>query len=614
MQFSYSRVDCFNNCNYLYKLRYIDKLKTYDDYDPLSALTLGTALHKGIETDVKTAIQEYFNSYPVISDKHIEEAIKLEYLIPQVKAILNNLFPNGKHEVKIETESFIGYIDYLYPIEDGTYGIIDFKYSNSVDRYLESKQLHVYKYYVEKVLKIKISKLGFIFIPKIAPRQKNNESLSQFRKRIVDTLKSKEILIKEIPYEESKVEAYLKNAIQITKSKDFPKNPTGLCNFCEFKDFCINGNSLNIIEKGGNNMILPSTNRVAIAQSNFVKLWIYGAPFSGKTTLADKSDTPLNLNTDGNVKYVSMPRLSIKDEVTTTGRITKRKYAWEVFTEAIDELEKDSEFKTIVVDLLEDTYDYCRVYMCDKNGWEHESDDSFKAYDIVRSEFLRNIKRLLNLPYHIILISHEDTSRDIMSKDKKITAITPNLQEKLRNKIAGMVDLVCRVVVESDGTRKLTFKSNEVVFGGGRLKGLKTTECPLNWDALMGVYKEVINNQKPNTAHMNKVEEFRKAHSNTEESVKAEAEVVEEPKAQLSSTYGVIGNPEPTPEEIQAHAEDTPVEVTTPTRRSRKPRTESPAVETEPVEEVKPEATEVVEELTQTVEAPVRRTRRVRGA
>ena len=87
-------------------------------------------------------------------------------------------------------------------------------------------------------------------------------------------------------------------------------------------------------------MNLPSTNRVAIAQSNFVKLWIYGAPFSGKTTLADKSDTPLNLNTDGNVKYVSMPRLAIKDEVTTTGRITKRKYAWEVFTEAIDELEK----------------------------------------------------------------------------------------------------------------------------------------------------------------------------------------------------------------------------------------------------------------------------------
>ena len=596
MQFSYSRVDCHTNCPYQFKLRYIDKLKTYDDFDPLSPLTLGNALHKGIETDVNTAIQEYYNSYPIITEKHIEEAIKLEYLIPKVKELLPS---DGKHEVKIETESFIGYIDYLYPVGDGTYGIIDFKYSNNIDKYLESKQLHVYKYYAEKILGINISKLSFLFVPKIAPRQKKTETIAQFRKRIIDTLNSKEILVKDVPYEESKVQAYLETTNQITNAKEYPKNITKLCDWCEFKEFCLNGNSLNII-KEDKNMSLPSTNRVAIAQSNFVKLWIYGAPFSGKTTLADKSDTPLNLNTDGNVKYVSMPRLPIKDEVTTTGRITKRKYAWEVFTEAIDDLEKGSEFKTIVVDLLEDTYDYCRVYMCDKNGWEHESDDSFKAYDIVRSEFLRNLKRLLNLPYNIVLISHEDTSRDIMAKDKKITAITPNLQEKLRNKIAGMVDLVCRVVVESDGTRKLQFKSNEVIFGGGRLQGVKSTECPLSWDALMGVYKEALNSQKPNTAHMNKVEEFRKAHT----------EPAQELKAQLSSTYGEVrAEPaqEPTPVEVQAHAEDTPVEVTQPVRRERRVRN------TEPVEVETVTTEPTVEEPTPTAEAPVRRTRRVRG-
>ncbi len=574
MQFSYSKVDCHTNCPYQFKLRYIDKLKTYDDFDPLSPLTLGNALHKGIETDVNTAIQEYYNSYPIITEKHIEEAIKLEYLIPKVKELLPS---DGKHEVKIETESFIGYIDYLYPVGDGTYGIIDFKYSNNIDKYLESKQLHVYKFYAEKILGINISNLSFLFVPKIAPRQKKTETIAQFRKRIIDTLNSKEILVENVTFDSSKVQAYLETANQITNAKEYPKNITKLCDWCNYKEFCLNGNSLNII-KEDKNMSLPSTNRVAIAQSNFVKLWIYGAPFSGKTTLADKSDTPLNLNTDGNVKYVSMPRLPIKDEVTTTGRITKRKYAWEVFTEAIDDLEKGSEFKTIVVDLLEDTYDYCRVYMCDKNGWEHESDDSFKAYDIVRSEFLRNLKRLLNLPYNIVLISHEDTSRDIMAKDKKITAITPNLQEKLRNKIAGMVDLVCRVVVESDGTRKLQFKSNEVIFGGGRLQGVKSTECPLDWNSLMGVYKEALNSQKPNTAHMNKVEEFRKTHT--------------EPAQ------------EPTPVEVQAHAEDTPVEITQPVRRERRVRN------AEPVEVV---ATEPETEPTPTAEAPVRRTRRVRG-
>ena len=53
--------------------------------------------------------------------------------------------------------------------------------------------------------------------------------------------------------------------------------------------------------------------------------------------------------------------------------------------------------------------------------------------------------------------------------------------------------------------------------------------------------------------------------------------------------------------------------MTTPTRRSRKPRTEAPVIEAEPVEEVKPEETEAVEESTQTEEAPRRRVRRSRG-
>ena len=584
MLISYSKVDCFNSCKYKYKLQYVDKLRTYDDYDPASPLKLGTAIHKGIEVDVPTAIQEYYNSYPIINEKHIEEVIKLEYWIPKVKALLP---PGGKHEVKIETNLFIGYIDYLYPLGDGTYGIIDFKYSNSIDRYLESKQLHVYKWYAERTLNIKISELKYIFIPKIQPREKKTESRNQFLKRILETLHEKHIEIKSIRFEQPKIETFLRESVDMIKCVDFTKNPTKLCDWCDYKDYCINGNDLNIIKEEIN--MLPSTSRRPIGQANYIKLFVFGAPFSGKTTLVDQAPTPLNLNSDGNIKYVTMPFLPIKDEVKTEGRQTKRTFAWEVFTNAIDELEKGSEFETIAVDLTEDMYDYCRVYMCDKNGWEHESDDSFKAYDIVRSEFLRNMKRLLNLPYNIVLISHEDTSRDIMSRDKKITRIAPNLAEKIANKLAGMVDLVARVVVNTDGTRKLEFKQSEVVFGGGRLQGVKATECELSWKALMEVYNDARKSNLPKTAHQQKVEDFKKAN--------------EEPKV----------------EEVKAHAETTPVEVIqSTTRRTRTPRTETKDVteisETEivtPVEATVDPEHEVADEPTPV--APVRRTRRVRG-
>ena len=86
----------------------------------------------------------------------------------------------------------------------------------------------------------------------------------------------------------------------------------------------------------------------------------------------------------------------------------------------------------------------------------------------------------------------------------------PNLNEKASKKIAGMVDLVARLVVDGD-KRTLNFKSDEVVFGGGRLQGVKTTEIPLSWDALCEVYDESIGNvaDKPKTPHQQKVEDFK---------------------------------------------------------------------------------------------------------
>ena len=130
MQFSYSRVDCFNKCPYQFKLRYIDNLIAYDEYEAQDALKLGTALHTAIEKGISTAIQEYYNSYPIISDLHINEAMKLENLAK--KAI--KLLPDGEHEVKIECEDFKGFIDLLVPVENDVYDIYDFKYSDNVDK------------------------------------------------------------------------------------------------------------------------------------------------------------------------------------------------------------------------------------------------------------------------------------------------------------------------------------------------------------------------------------------------------------------------------------------------------------------------------------------------
>ena len=106
------------------------------------------------------------------------------------------------------------------------------------------------------------------------------------------------------------------------------------------------------------------------------------------------------------------------------------------------------------------------------------------------SEFLNTIKRLVDLDYeNIILISHEDRSRDLTRKSgDKISSIRPNLREKVANKVAGMVDLVARIVAD-DNDRVLSFKTSEVIFGGGRLT-VRNKEIPLDYEAFCEVYEE----------------------------------------------------------------------------------------------------------------------------
>ena len=236
---------------------------------------------------------------------------------------------------------------------------------------------------------------------------------------------------------------------------------------------------------------LPKNERRKSSTPTKRTMWLYGQPFSGKTTFADSAPDPLMLNTDGNAEYVTAPYVSIQDEVTVTGRITQRKMAWAVFKDYIEELEKgQNDFKTIVVDLVNDTYEMCRLYMYDKLGITHESDDTFRAWDKVRTEYLSTMRRGVHLPYeNIILLSHEDSTKDLTKKSgEKVTSIKPKMADKVADSLAGMVGFVGRVYVD-DGKHMLSIKSDEVVYGGGRL-GISDVVIPLEWKAVTELFNK----------------------------------------------------------------------------------------------------------------------------
>lgn len=236
---------------------------------------------------------------------------------------------------------------------------------------------------------------------------------------------------------------------------------------------------------------LPKNERRKTTSPKKRTMWIYGAPFSGKTTFADSAPNPLMLNTDGNAEYVTAPYVSIQDEIKVNGRITQRTLAWQVFKDYLEELEKGGNgYETIVIDLVNDVYEMCRLFMYDKLGITHESDDSYRAWDKVRTEYLSTMRRVLHLPYeNIILLSHEDSTKDLTKKSgDKITSIKPKMSDKVADSLSGMVGFVGRAYVD-DGKHVLSIKSDEVVYGGGRL-GISNVVIPLEWNEVVKLFEK----------------------------------------------------------------------------------------------------------------------------
>ncbi|WP_282804254.1 AAA family ATPase [Clostridium tetani] len=536
LQYSHSRVESFKSCPYKWKLHYVDKLKTIPNQDPNNALICGNTIHLGAEKDLQAALEFYKSNYYILNDLHINEIIKFEYLIPKLKDLLADINIYAQ-EYLISTHRFKGIVDLITRNQDGTVDVFDFKYSNNIMNYMESSQLHIYKYFLEQ-RGFKVRKLAFIFIPKISIRQKKEEDLYQFRKRLMSELEASEINLLEVKYNPNKVIEFFDGIIDINETKEYKKNPTRLCDWCEYNEYCLKGNDY---------MILPKNERRERKIDTNPDLWIYADSYVGKSTFIDQYEDLLFLNTDGNTDNTTSPVIRIIDKIWYEGRMQKKKFAWEFFIEAIEELEKkENDFKRVCIDLVEDLYEHCRLYTYDKLGIEHEQDVGFgKGWDMVRTEYLSAIKRLKNLGYQIIYISKEVVKEINLKNGAKLTTINPNINDKVANVLAGTVDLTVRAYMEGED-RYLQLEKKENVFGGGRF----------NFKA-----RKILLDMK----------EFIKALEEAQEGVKTYSKMVEEaPKRENTIVEDKKEEKDTIPEEIDELKEQNEAKEEKPKKRRRR--------------------------------------------
>lgn len=209
------------------------------DYDANNALLIGTLLHKAVESGIDKARDEYYSQFPVITDDNVDEVIKAECMAKKVRALLE-----GKpvaYEYKLSTNDFIGYIDCVEILPDGTFTLYDFKYSNNVSNYDKSAQIHLYKYFFEKQTQEKVSNIAYIMVPKLTKTRKFGEDVTQFRRELMSELASKEPFIHNVRYNQEKVIQWLFDLKACMEATDWPKNETRLCYYCDYYDYCQKG-------------------------------------------------------------------------------------------------------------------------------------------------------------------------------------------------------------------------------------------------------------------------------------------------------------------------------------------------------------------------------------
>lgn len=249
--YSHSRINCFKQCPMLFKYKYIEKLVPLGaDTKPLS---MGKAFHVGIENCSSQAAldymnnDEYFMSQENENDKVIVLAMVDAFLkrFPEAKTWEHEKYMTGK---MIEDNDFQLYIDGLEKHGDGYY-IIELKTASRVDQtYIDkldfNDQISRY-YYMAEQNGYKILGVKYYVVKKPLLRQKQSESIEQFRQRLVDKIMEEDsiyyTLIERTP---EQIDDCIKDTIYdmqtIENTTRFTKNLTACSCYgtCPYIDLC----------------------------------------------------------------------------------------------------------------------------------------------------------------------------------------------------------------------------------------------------------------------------------------------------------------------------------------------------------------------------------------
>jgi hypothetical protein len=160
--------------------------------------------------------------------------------------------------------------------------------------------------------------------------------------------------------------------------------------------------------------------------------YIYGAPKTGKTTLATQMDSSLLLAFEPG--YHALPGV-IAQDITS----------WAEMKQVYRELRKpevQQTFNAVIVDTIDIAADRCKKYICNQNGIEDLGDLGYgKGWTKFKDEFNEVFRGLTQLGYAVFFIGHDKPEMIDNPDGTKTQKIRPTLSNSTKTVIAGMADI-----------------------------------------------------------------------------------------------------------------------------------------------------------------------------
>ena len=231
-------------------------------------------------------------------------------------------------------------------------------------------------------------------------------------------------------------------------------------------------------------MALPTTKTPPKSSLQNLTLLMHGRPKIGKSTWCSNAESALFLATEPGLNSLECFQMPVRD--------------WTEFGNAAKEIaDGKHNFKTIIVDTVDNAYGFCRDAICKRLGINDPADLEYgKGFSAVNNEWHRVLTKLASLGYGLYLISHSKEV-EVDGRTGKVNKWVPTLPGKASEIVTGLVDMIVFADVEvaknSEGqevvSRVLRTKPHINWEAGDRTKRLPPT-LPLDYAKFVEAWTE----------------------------------------------------------------------------------------------------------------------------